>query len=288
MRPTEEQFELLSKKEQKIFNLNFKLHTKYRKFTIKWQTKTGRFFTRLCISRRIRFHNLKSLDCIKENSKVIIIANHRSYFDFWPVSFATIKHCPTPMHYLFPVRSNFFYERLLGFWMNFFIASASMFPPIIRERNGSKFNQYSLDFIEQELNNNDHGTIVGIHPEGKRSKLDDPHQLLPGKNGIGKIIKNAPDSTIVIPTFIHGISNNPWREIKNNYKRNIDAPIDVLFGSPLKINLDQEHTTESCEISSITKQCMEAIQTLADNHKNSIHCSGTLLQEEDLSTPHSN
>jgi 1-acyl-sn-glycerol-3-phosphate acyltransferase len=286
MRPTEEQLKLLSKKERKIFNLTHKLHTKYRKFTIKWQARTGRFFTRITIARRIRIHNIEHLKAIKENSKVIIVANHRTYFDFFPVSYATIGSTPSRMQYFFPVRSNFFYERTLGLCMNFIIASISMFPPIMRDKKKKAFNQYSLKFLENELNDVNQGTIVGIHPEGKRSKLEDPHQLLPGKNGIGKIIKNAPDSTIVIPLFTHGLSNNLWHETKKNYKRKIDAPIDVLFGKPIQFKPLQGTPSEKEHITNITQQCMEAIRELAEKHKDLIHTNFSQTETKQPHTTH--
>ena len=267
MRPTERQLKLLSKKELKIFNLTYKFHNKYRQFTIKWQNKTGRFFTRLFIGKRIRYHDLENIDCIKSNSKVIIIANHRSYFDFWPPITAIMKRCSAAIYYFFPVRSSFFYDRLLGFWTNFFISSASMFPPIMRDKEKLKFNQYALQYIDNELNKSNQGTVIGLHPEGKRNRHEDPHQLLPGKQGIGKIITQAPESTIVIPVFIHGLSNSPWQELKKNYKRKIDTPIDVLFGTPLQFDKHKEDLPDACKISSITQQCMDAIQALANKHK---------------------
>ena len=216
------------------------------------------------LSRRLTLHGLENLKEYNTDSRVILISNHRTFFDFFVISWITFNKTSLPKRIFFPVRSTFFYTSWIGIPFCFFMGGYSMFPPIMRESSKRSFNHYALQRMVDELRTQ--GTLLGFHPEGTRNKSNDPHSLLPPKKGVGKVYQNYPEAT-VLPVYIRGITNNLAREFWCNWFSAKKHPIDVYFGTPPECPdlLKQENTPENHQM--IAEHCMLSIQKLAQQHK---------------------
>ena len=216
------------------------------------------------LSRRLQIHGLEHTNLFHPDSRMILVCNHRTFFDFFVISWVTFNKTSLPKRIFFPVRSSFFYTTWIGIPFCFFMGGYSMFPPIMREPSKRGFNSYSLQRIIEELASQ--GTLVGFHPEGTRNKSSDPHSLLPAKKGVGEVIHNYPEA-IVLPVYIRGITNNLLREFWCNWFSAQKSPIDVYFGEPTQCSdiTQKENNPESHQ--RIADRCMESLQVLAQIHK---------------------
>lgn len=216
------------------------------------------------LSRRLHIHGMEHLEQYNENSRIILICNHRTFFDFFVISWVTFNKTKLPKRIFFPVRSTFFYTTWIGIPFCFFMGGYSMFPPIMRESSKRTFNRYAIQRVVDELKSQ--GTLVGFHPEGTRNKSSDPHSLLPPKKGVGEVFQLYPEAT-VLPVYIRGITNNLLREFWCNWFSAKSTPIDVYFGPPAQCPdlLQAEHNSENHQ--KISEHCMQSIHALAALHK---------------------
>jgi 1-acyl-sn-glycerol-3-phosphate acyltransferase len=216
------------------------------------------------LSRRLHIHGLSHISEYNTDARVVLICNHRTFFDFFVISWVTFNKTKLPKRIFFPVRSTFFYTSWIGIPFSFFMGGYAMFPPIMREASKRVFNKYALQRIGDELRTQ--GCLVGFHPEGRRNKSNDPHSLLPAKRGVGEVYQEVPDATVV-PVYIRGITNNLLREFWCNWFSAKSHPIDVHFGPPPECPelLGKEHTPETHQ--EIAEHCMQSIHLLAQQHK---------------------
>jgi 1-acyl-sn-glycerol-3-phosphate acyltransferase len=135
-----------------------------------------------------------------------------------------------PHRLVFPVRSEFFYDRLTGLFVNGVMSFFAMYPPVFRDRRRALLNVLGLDELVWLLDRG--GAFVGIHPEGTRKKDDDPYTLLPVQSGVGRLIHRS--HAKVIPVFINGLVNDLPRQIWSNFDGS-GIPIHIVFGEPLDV-----------------------------------------------------
>ena len=167
------------------------------------------------------------------NRPLLLVANHRSFFDMYTVSSVMFRRTTRPIKLYFPVRAKFFYDRLLGWFVNLVMGWWSMYPPFFREEGeGEKrrFDKFSLRELTR-LATQGHGHIIGFHPEGKRNLNDDPYSFLPAQPGIGKVVLNAGPQ--VIPVFIAGLGNDLPKQIMGNWRGG--EKVRIWFGEPLDL-----------------------------------------------------
>jgi 1-acyl-sn-glycerol-3-phosphate acyltransferase len=177
-----------------------------------------------------RVHGLEHLRALDPDRGVVFVSNHRSFFDFYVISAVLYRNAPWLQRVFFPVRSSFFYEGPLGVLVNAVMSGGAMFPPVLRDEARRGFNRYTTDFVVDALRAR--GTVVGYHPEGTRSKGDDPYALLPALPGIGTILHRA--RPIVVPVFTLGLINNFPKQIWSNYD-GTGAPVTMVFGPPMDL-----------------------------------------------------
>ena len=180
------------------------------------------------ISRRLRIHGAERLAGIPEGAPLLVLANHRSFFDLFIIGWTLMNRCGLRRRIVFPVRANFFYENPLGLLINVLMSGGAMFPPFFRNKVQSGFNEHALGLLVARLH--EQGTLVGFHPEGTRNKTADPYTLLPAQVGAGLLaLKTRPES-VIIPAFVNGLSNSIGTELWNNLRRR--EPVLVVFGAP--------------------------------------------------------
>ena len=107
----------------------------------------------------------------------------------------------------FPVRQSFFYDNPAGPFVNAIMSGMRMVPPVMRDKDKRGFNHYVLARCIEELNREDIGTVLGLHPEGTRNKGPDPYSFLPAQPGVGRVALGATRAH-VIPVFALGMGQS--------------------------------------------------------------------------------
>lgn len=175
--------------------------------------------------------NAEVLDTLPRDRGVVIASNHRSLCDMYVVSSILLRRCDWIKRLYFPVRSEYIYERWGGLFLNVVMSGLSMYPPIYRDAERRCLNRDTVAFVVDELSRP--GTVVGLHPEGRRSVTDDPYTLLPAKPGLGEIVRRA--RPLVLPVFVLGLSSDLVGQARANFKRT-GPPITITFGAPLQLD----------------------------------------------------
>ncbi|MDB4955455.1 MAG: phospholipid/glycerol acyltransferase [Myxococcales bacterium] len=203
----------------------------------KWlQTKFLRgisyVWVRAAIANRMFVDGLEHLMDLRPEAGVMLVANHRSFFD----QYCMLLGCymgpvPWAKRLFFPVRSNFFYDQPLGVVINAAIAGGAMYPPIYRQAERRQLNDDALDKMVEILKHR--GNVLGMHPEGTRGKGPDPYVLLPAQPGVGKVALLGKPT--VIPAFIHGLGNDIVKDVRMNFTSEArgDHAVMTVFGPPI-------------------------------------------------------
>lgn len=195
-----------------------------RGFSMKW--------VRYILERRMLVEGLPELRDLETERGVLLVSNHRSFFDQYAALMAVMTHgARWGQHLNFPVRSEFFYDKPTGLFLNYFVAGGAMYPPIYRDATRQALNAESLDRIVELLARP--GNLVGVHPEGTRGKGPDPYELLPAQPGVGKMALLGRPT--VIPLFINGLSNDFVADVRANFKpvSRRTFPLIAVFGQPI-------------------------------------------------------
>jgi 1-acyl-sn-glycerol-3-phosphate acyltransferase len=185
--------------------------------------------TSLC-ARRLEIIGLEHLANITPERGVLLAANHRSFFDLFVVANCLHDHTRLAHSLYFPVRSRFWYDNPLGLLINAVGAGMGMFPPVFRAGEKRPITRRGLDLLALRLSSP--GTVVGMHPEGTRSRGADPYRLLPAEQSFGRVALLG--KATVIPAFVCGLSNSLLREIAR--RKRDDAKICVAFGPPVDLS----------------------------------------------------
>ena len=261
VQPTPEQLALLTWRERLFYKIGDLYASRLRAFSPFWVRTVGSFCVWAGVCRRIRVHGLENLEGEHRYSRLMLVANHRSFFDFYVIAWVLLWRTQLPTRYFFPVRSNFFYERLIGAMLNWLMTGMAMFPPIMRDRKKAAFNQYALARMKAEMKVP--GTLLGIHPEGTRNKSPDPWSFLKAQGGVGAIALTV-EGVRTIPVFFQGVTNNIVRELWVNWFSPNKHPIYVRFGAHIELDDLREKASEPGIHREAAERCMGAVAHLAD------------------------
>ncbi len=206
-------------------------------------------------------HGLERVPSLDGGGSLIVVSNHRSFFDLYVIT-ADLVRRGLEQRIVFAVRSGFFYDRLLGLVVNFLMSFLAMYPPIFRERKKAAVTLLGLDELAWLLARG--GVFAGLHPEGTRSRGDDPYSLLPAQPGVGRIIRQA--GAPVVPVFVNGLGNDLWAQVRGNFDGTGER-IHVVFGAPIDFaDLLAERPSPRLD-RAISQRCMEAIARLGDEER---------------------
>ena len=216
-----------------------------------------------CVSNIIEASGLEHVRNLNPPGSVLLVANHRSFFDMFVASSVLYRHSNFLRRMFFPVRADFFHSHPIGLALNMLIAGGSMFPPIFRDRRRTELNPTSMAQMNYFLRQPD--TLVGIHPEASRNKNTDPYQFLRTRSGVGQLVKNCPGHTLILPYFMCGLSSDFLHEVKRNFgpKEKRGTPIRIRFGKPfLASELNQSASSREH-----AEHLMDAIKALAEEDR---------------------
>lgn len=262
--PTADQLAVLTPRERWTFAVADFFVKHLRGWAAAWNSTFMVLLTWLATCRRLHVQGLEHLAPYDRRSRMLMVANHRSFFDFFQIMAVLYRRTGLGRRPLFPVRGTFFYDHPLGPTVNFLMSGMSMFPPILRRRAALPFNEYALDRCVAELRRP--GTLVGIHPEGTRNKGDDPYKLLRASRGVGRVALMSLD-TPVLPVFVLGAENNLLTEIKRNFLEPRRYPLFVVFGPPVDLQDLAERAEEPRAWKEAARRCVQSIEALGDQQK---------------------
>lgn len=172
---------------------------------------------------------LERLRGLSYDDGILLVSNHRSFFDLYMLMLLLHRHTPLRQPVLCPVRADFFYQRAAGVLVNLVIGGGRMFPPFFREPSKAEFNKWALERVVEELHKG--RVLVGFHPEGTRNKNADVYTPLPAQPGVGKLVMDA--WPIVVPAFINGLSNDIIADVRGNFART--KRVVAVFGEPIDL-----------------------------------------------------
>ncbi len=197
------------------------------------QRHIGSLWIYLATYNLMNVFGIENVENAEIDKPLILVANHRSFFDMYTVSSVIFRRTKRPVTLYFPVRGKFFYDNPLGWLVNFVMGWFSMYPPFFREDREAKkreFDKFSMRRLVQ-LCKTGHGHMIGFHPEGKRNRNDDPYDFLPAQPGIGKVIYAAKPQ--VIPVFIAGLGNDLPKQIFGNWTGG--PKVRIWFGEQIDL-----------------------------------------------------
>lgn len=249
---------LLSPTERFSFRISDWINNNLKKPFMLWNALVMYFIVWLASSRRLKIDGLDNIAEYNINSSILLASNHRTFFDFFVITWVNFARTNLPRNMYFPVRSNFFYDNIFGLIINIFMGGCAMYPPIFRDEKKKPFNKYSMGLINKKLQ--DGGVTIGFHPEGRRNKNPDPYSFLSAKTGIGHVIKHCP-SSLVIPVFSIGFTNNYPKELYKNWFCPKENPIIISYGKTLHFS-NTELTPQE-----IADQVLDEIKRISQNHQ---------------------
>lgn len=221
-----------------------------------------------CGSRRFNVRGLEHFAPYGKKDSILLVANHRSFFDFFSITAILYWRTKLTKRIFFPVRQNFFYDNPAGPLVNAVMSGMRMFPPVMRAKDKRPFNNYSVARCIEELNREDIGTILGIHPEGTRNKGDDPYSFLPAQPGVGRIALGATRAH-VIPVFALGMGQSILGEIEWNVRTPHEHPVDIYFGPPIDFQDLRPKAGMLTAQKRAADRCLDAIKLLAETQRRS-------------------
>lgn len=186
----------------------------------------SRVVSTLC-GRRLRVRGVEHLERLAPSGGILLATNHRTFFDLFTVAYAFSRRPDLCQRMYFPVRSGFWYEHPLGVLVNGLGTGMSMFPPIFRPQQKRDITRRGLDWLAERLS--EPGVVVGMHPEGTRSREPDPYTLLPAEQSFGRVALLS--RATIVPAFVTGLSNSIRSEVARRRERT--ALVDVAFGAPV-------------------------------------------------------
>jgi len=185
----------------------------------------------------LRVTNVEALATLDPSRGVVFASNHRSYGDMFLLSSVLLRHCSWVERMYFPVRHDYFYESLGGLAINAALTGMAMYPPVYRQASRRPLNREMVSFVIDELRRP--GTVVGLHPEGRRNTTSDPYALLPAQPGVGEIVHRA--RPVVVPAFIAGMPDDLLAGVRANFRRAPDRPrITMTFGTAIDLSAFDE------------------------------------------------
>jgi len=235
--PSPEEFAVLSSFERFAFRLVRRMNQGIWKWFWTWCQKTlGAGWIHFSTYNLMKVYGLEHIAAASRDRPILLVANHRSFFDMYTVSTVLFRNTSWRKQLFFPVRGRFFYQSPVGLFVNLVMGWWSMYPPFFASGENPipqkrEFDKYSVRALT-ELCRQGVGNVIGFHPEGTRNKSADPYSYLPAQPGVGKLIKDA--SPQVIPVFITGLGNNLPKQVLGNWRGG--EKIRIHFGPGLELS----------------------------------------------------
>ena len=233
--PTHEEISVLDTVESIAFRLVRRMNTgAWKKFWTICQRHIGSLWIYLATYNLMNVFGIENVENTNPDRPLVLVANHRSFFDMYTVSSVVFRRTSRPVYLYFPVRAKFFYDNPVGWFVNLVMGWWAMYPPFFRETKEARkraFDKFSVRELVR-LCTVGRGHVIGFHPEGKRNLDPDPYKFLPAQPGIGKVVYDARPQ--VVPVFIGGLINDLPRQVLGNWTGG--EKVRIWFGEPVELS----------------------------------------------------
>lgn len=235
--PSAEELAVLSPFERFAFRLTWRMNRgAWKRIWTFCQRILGAGWIHVSTYNLMSVTGLEHVEAVSHERPLLLVANHRSFFDMYVVSTVLFRRTKWRKQLFFPVRGRFFYDTVGGLFVNFIMGWWSMFPPFFAGGDNPKVEQREFDKFSMRLLaslcREGAGNVIGFHPEGTRNKNSDPYSYLRAQPGVGKLIKDARPQ--VVPVFIAGLGNDLKRQVLGNWRGG--EKVRVRFGPALDLS----------------------------------------------------
>jgi 1-acyl-sn-glycerol-3-phosphate acyltransferase len=266
--PTAEEWAVLSPFERFAFRLTRRMNRgRWKRFWTFCQRTLGAGWIHVSTYNLMRVSGLEHVEAASRERPILLVANHRSFFDMYVVSTVLFRRTRWRKQLFFPVRGRFFYDSVGGLLVNLLMGWWSMFPPFFAGGDNPKTEQREFDKFSMRLlaslAREGAGNVIGFHPEGTRNKGADPYSYLRPQPGVGKLIKDARPQ--VIPVFIAGLGNDLPKQVLGNWRGG--EPVRVHFGPALDFSEFYERRDSVRTYKEIADFCMSKIAELGEQDR---------------------
>ncbi len=210
----------------------------------------------------VSVEGLEHVAATSRDRPLLVVANHRSYFDLYVVMCVLFRRLPGWRAILFPVRGRYFYQRPGGVLLNAVVAWWSMYPPFFREPAKAPFNQWAMTELAS-LCRDGAGRLIGYHPEGTRNRNPDPYTFLPPHAGVGRLILEARPQ--VVPVFVAGLGNSVLEILRRRLRGG--ERIRLRFGPALDGAGWAALPLTSAASRTVAEQVMAAVRLLGEQDR---------------------
>ncbi len=264
--PTTEEISVLSAAERFGFRLTHKMNQgAWKRFWTFFQRRVGSLWIYLATYNLMNVFGLENIEKTDVEKPVLLVANHRSFFDMFTVSSVLFRQTTRPITLFFPVRAKFFYTSPVGWFVNLVMGWWAMYPPFFREEKEVKkreFDKYALRRLVQ-IASEGRGHIIGFHPEGRRNLSDNQYEFSPAQPGVGSVIIKAQPQ--VIPVFIAGLGNDLPKQILGNWRNG--EKVRIWFGEAVDLSEFYEKSDRLRTHKEISDFLMTKIVELGDKDR---------------------
>jgi 1-acyl-sn-glycerol-3-phosphate acyltransferase len=235
--PTREELSVLSPFERFAFRLTARMNRGgWKRFWTACQRTLGAGWIHVSTYNLMRVSGLEHVEAVERSRPLLLVANHRSFFDMYVVSTVLFRRTRWRKQLFFPVRGRFFYDTVGGLFVNLLMGWWSMFPPFFAGGDNPKteqreFDKFSLRLLAH-LCREGAGNVIGFHPEGTRNKGEDPYSYLRPQPGVGRLIMEARPQ--VVPVFVAGLGNDLRKQVLGNWRGG--EKVRVRFGPALDLS----------------------------------------------------
>jgi 1-acyl-sn-glycerol-3-phosphate acyltransferase len=137
--PTRDEISVLSNTEKIGFRLTHRMNQGvWKRFWTFCQRHIGSLWIYLATYNLMNVFGLENIEQTDTEKPLLLVANHRSFFDMYTVSSVLFRRTTRPITLFFPVRAKFFYSSPLGWLVNFVMGWWAMYPPFFREEKEIK------------------------------------------------------------------------------------------------------------------------------------------------------
>ena len=127
---TVNELEVLTPFERFAFRLVRRMNQgAWKRFWTWCQSTLGAGWIHLSTYNIMNVYGLEHVEAASHERPLLLVANHRSFFDMYAVSTVFFYRTSWPKRLFFPVRGRFFYQSPLGLLVNLIMGWWSMYPP---------------------------------------------------------------------------------------------------------------------------------------------------------------
>ncbi|NOT48834.1 MAG: hypothetical protein HOP17_13925, partial [Acidobacteria bacterium] len=117
--PTKEEISVLGLTEKLGFRLARAMNRgAWKRFWSFCQRHLGSLWIYLATYNLMNVRGISNFEKTNPERPVILVANHRSFFDMYTVSSVLFRRTERPIELYFPVRAKFFYNNPIGWFVN--------------------------------------------------------------------------------------------------------------------------------------------------------------------------